>query len=78
MNNPHELKHDFEQTFQRLKSHMDESFIMIENNPVHRDEIIDLWKDYIQAFSAYAMQNSEQYNNRDIYKAITKVLIFGK
>ena len=78
MNNAQELRQDFEQTFQRLKSHMDESFIMIENNPAHRDEVIDLWKDYIQAFSSYAMQNSEQYNNRDIYKAITKVLIFGK
>ncbi|AOT71391.1 lipase chaperone [Geosporobacter ferrireducens] len=78
MSSAHELKQDFEQTFQRLKSHMDESFMMIENNPAHRDEVIDLWKDYIQAFTAYAMQSSEQYNNRDIYKAITKMLIFGK
>ncbi|SHJ83810.1 hypothetical protein SAMN02745975_03009 [Geosporobacter subterraneus DSM 17957] len=78
MNNAQELKQDFDETFRRLKNHMEESFSMIENNPARRDEVIDLWKDYIQAFTTYAVQSSEQHNNRDIYKAITRALIFGK
>lgn len=78
MNSAQELKQDFDETFRRLKKHMEESLEIIENSPTHRDEVVDLWKDYIQAFTTYAVQSSEQHNNRDIYKAITRALIFGK
>jgi hypothetical protein len=73
-----QLEEDFEKSFADLRNLIDVSFQMIEKNPHHKDQIIDMWKNSVQNFSMYAVHSSEKYNNKEVYKAIAKTLIFGK
>lgn len=72
------LDQKFDQTFIQLKSHIAESFEYIKNNPQEKDEVIDLWKNYIKGFLQEATYLSEKYKNKDIIKAISKMMIFGR
>lgn len=72
------LTQEFDKTFVQLKSHITESFEHIQNNPQDKDEVIDLWKNYIKVFLQDATKLSERYKNKDIIKAISKMLIFGR
>ncbi|MBB6217655.1 hypothetical protein HNQ80_003778 [Anaerosolibacter carboniphilus] len=78
MENIDEIKEGFEKSFADLRNLIDSSFYIMEKQPQYRDQIIDMWKESIQNFSTYAVQSSEKHNNRDVYKAISKALIFGK
>lgn len=72
------LTQEFDETFVQLKSHITESFEYIQNHPQDKDEVIDLWKSYIKSFLQEATKLSERYKNKDIIKAISKMLIFGR
>ncbi|MFT9498091.1 hypothetical protein [Anaerosolibacter sp.] len=78
MENMNQLRGEFEKSFAGLRNLIDTSFQMMEKNPQLKDPIIEMWKDSVQNFSAYAVHSSEKYNNREVYKAIAKTLIFGK
>jgi hypothetical protein len=78
LENINELKEGFEKSFGDLRNLIEVSFEMIEKNPQQQDQIVDMWKDSVQSFSGYAIQCSEKHNNREVYKAIAKTLIFGK
>ncbi len=78
MENIHQLKEDFEKSFADLRNLIDVSFQMIEKNPHQKDQIIDMWKNSVHNFSVYAVHSSEKYNNKEVYKAIAKTLVFGK
>ena len=68
----------FQQAHELLKDNMVESFEHIQNNPQEKDETLKLWKSYIRGFVKEGTELSEQYHNKDIVKAISKMLIFGR
>lgn len=69
---------EFDTCFKTLKEQIDESFIIMDKYPDEKYVIIDMWKARIMEFISYTCEASEKYNNREVFKAITKALIFGK
>lgn len=73
-----ELREDFENCFENLQKLVNRSLDLMGNNPGTRDDVADLWKQYVSRFSTFTFKTSEKHNNREVFKAITKALIFGK
>ncbi|WHH60577.1 hypothetical protein [Petroclostridium sp. X23] len=69
---------EFDHSFENLQNQIDHSLSLINHHPEHKKEIIDMWAKHIKQFTTYAFQSSEKHNNRDVYKAITKALIFRR
>ena len=61
-----------------LEKVTEDSFLLMESYPEKKDEIINMWKNYIKKFITYTYNTGEKYNNKDVIKTITKALIFGK
>lgn len=78
MENYDQFKEEFNTCFKTLQKLTTESFSLMENDPEMKDEIINLWKNHILKFKTSTYKTSEKYNNKDIFKAITKALMFGK
>lgn len=73
-----QFKKEFDTCFKTLEKLTTDSFSLMEDDPKKRDEIISLWKDYILVFKSFTFKTGEKYNNRDVFKTITKALMFGK
>ncbi|MFZ5969241.1 MAG: hypothetical protein ACOYVK_18955 [Bacillota bacterium] len=73
-----ELKEGFSDAFEILKKLIDHSFDYMQKNPDKRDEIMELWQNYVRKFITYSLESSEKYNDREVFKAISKALLFGK
>lgn len=78
MENSDNFRHEFDECFKNLIKQVDYSFQYMEKYPEKKEEVINLWKEHIQRFISYTFKSSEKYNNKDVFKAITKALIFGK
>ena len=78
LENINQLMGSFERSFTDLRTLIDSSFEVMHSHPQYKDQIIDMWKESIQDFSNYTIQSSEKHNDRDVFKAISKALIFGK
>lgn len=73
-----QLVEKFENAFQTLHTNLVDSFEGMQSQPESKSEIIDLWKKYLRRFVNEATEMSEQYKNKDLLKAITRMFIFGK
>ena len=72
------MKEELEMSFRSLEKLVSDSFSDMKNEPGSKDEIIDLWKNHILSFKSCMYNTSEKYNNKDLFKALTKALTFGK
>ena len=61
-----------------LKENMEESFEHIDQNPKDSKEMISIWKNFANKFMKEFVFLSEKYNNKDIAKAIGKMIMFGR
>lgn len=50
----------------------------MDTEPRRKDEIIALWKNHITKFIAHTYKTGEKFNNKDVFKTITKAIIYGK
>lgn len=73
-----DIKKEFQKASDALKYAMELSFKEYKNDPSKKNEIVNLWQETIGEFLQYFSKISEKYNGKDLYKAITKVIIFGK
>lgn len=78
MENRSQFKDEFDKCFEKLLCLIDESFSIMDNSPDDKDYLISLWKNRITQFITHTFKTGEKYNNKDVFKAITKTLIFGK
>ena len=78
MENDINLKEDLEKCFETLNRLIDESFVIIAKNPEKESWIIDLWKGHISKFMSHTLRTGDKHNNKGVFKAITKALIFGR
>lgn len=72
------LVEHFEEAFKILHNNLVDSFEGMKNDPASKTEITNLWKQYLRKFVDEATAMSEQYQNKDLVKAITRMFIFGK
>ncbi|ADH61438.1 conserved hypothetical protein [Thermoanaerobacter mathranii subsp. mathranii str. A3] len=73
-----DIKKEFQKALETLKNAMELSFKEYKKNPSKKNEIIGLWEYTLGEFFQYFYKVSEKYDAKDLYKAITKVMIFGK
>lgn len=73
-----DIKKEFQKAVDALKYAIELSFKEYKKDPSKKDQIVALWQDTIGEFFKYFSKISEKYNAKDLYKAITKVMIFGK
>ncbi|MCX7711581.1 MAG: hypothetical protein N2484_17205 [Clostridia bacterium] len=78
MSETSKLKEEISHCFSDLRENIDKSFILMKNNPNTKDEMIEIWKKYVVQFIGYTFNESEKYGNKEVFKEITKALIFGK
>lgn len=78
MVNYEQFKNEFETCFKTLHKLTAESFRLMDEQPALKDEMISLWKSHILTFISYTYSTGEKHNNKDVFKAITKALMFGK
>lgn len=57
---------------------MAESFEHIDKNPNDSKEMIAIWKEFANKFMKEFIRLSEKYDNKDIAKAIGKMIMFGR
>lgn len=72
------FREDFDKSFENLKKQVDASFEIMCQKPEIKEEVIDLWKTNVSQFISYTLSTSEKYHNKDVFKAITKAMIFGR
>lgn len=73
-----QFKDEMNKSFEGMKKIIDESFIKLGKSPSEEEKIIELWRAHVSDFISYTFKASEKNNNKDIFKAITKALAFGK
>lgn len=78
LENHNHLKDEVNKSFETLKKLIEESFSSMDKTPESKDKIIKLWENQISQFVLYTFKLGERYENKDIFKAITKTMIFGK
>ena len=78
MSDTKKLKEEISNCFLDLRGHIEKSFILMQNDPDVKEEMIDAWKKYVVQFISYTFNESEKYGNKEVFKEITKALIFGK
>lgn len=78
MVNREQVESNLNEIFAILKKNMTESFEHIDKNPKDSKEMIAIWKDFANKFMKEFVRLSEKYNNKDIAKAIGKMIMFGR
>ena len=78
MENDSQFKDEINACFKSLEKLLDESFLKLESTPSEKEKIVKLWVTHVSKFVSYTYKASEKNNNKDIFKAITKALVFGK
>ncbi|MGB9678421.1 MAG: hypothetical protein ACPL3A_00295 [Thermoanaerobacteraceae bacterium] len=73
-----EMKKEFIKASEILKSIAEISFKEFEKDPTKKNDIVALWQQTISEFFQYTSTASEKYNGKELYKAITRSMIFGK
>lgn len=76
MVNREKIEYNLNEVFNMIKKNMIESFEHIEENPKDSNEIIDIWKDFANKLMKEFFTLSEEYDNKDIAKAIGKMIMF--
>jgi hypothetical protein len=72
------LTTEVDQSFDKLKQEISESFDLLDTDPERKKEVIGLWKQHIQQFLAFTFDTGEKRGNKDVFKGITKAVIFGR
>lgn len=70
------IEYNLNEVFNILKNNMIESFEYMEENPEGSNEIISTWKDFTNKLMKEFFTLSEEYDNKDIAKAIGKMIMF--
>lgn len=78
MENDSQFKDEINKCFKSMEKLIDESFLKLESTPSEKEKIVNLWIAHVSKFVSYTYKASEKNNNKDIFKAITKALVFGK
>jgi hypothetical protein len=78
LENETQFNDEIDKCFESMKMLIDESFLKLEKNPAEKDRLVDYWKYHVSDFISYTFKASEKNKNKDIFKAITKALVFGK
>jgi hypothetical protein len=78
LENLDQFEDDFDKCFDTLHKIVSESFMIMENDPEKRDEVMNLWKNHILKFVSFTHKESEEHHNKDVFKAISKALMFGR
>lgn len=78
MEDYNQLKEEVDASFKTLQNLITDSFTFMKNDPGKKDEMIQLWKNHILQFTTYTYKTGERYENKDVFKSITKALMFGK
>lgn len=73
-----QFKEEFDMCFKTLQKMTEGSFSLMESCPERKNEIINLWKGNILEFISNTYRTGEKYNNKEIFKTITKALMFGR
>lgn len=76
MVNKEKIEYNLNEVFNILKNNMIESFEYMEENPEGSNEIISTWKDFANKLMKEFFTLSEEYDNKDIAKAIGKMIMF--
>lgn len=72
------IQTNLEEAFQMLRTNLTESFQYMQDHPEEKGEVINDWKGYLRKFVDEATALSEQYKNKDLIKAISRMFIFGR
>lgn len=78
MINRAQVESNLNEIFDILKKNMAESFEHIDKNPNDSKEMIAIWKEFANKFMKEFIRLSEKYDNKDIAKAIGKMIMFGR
>lgn len=62
--------------FGQLKNQVDLSFEAMQSSPEMRKQILGLWEKKLKEFLSYTMSKSQQYNDKTIFKTLTKAVLF--
>ena len=73
-----QFKNEFDTCFKTLQKLTSDSFQLMDGHPDLKDEMIGLWKNNILKFISYTYSTGEKHKNKDVFKTITKALMFGK
>lgn len=67
---------ELERLFRELKSQVDLSFAAMQQSPESKKIILGLWEKKIREFVAYTVKTSQKYNDKTIFKTLTKAFLF--
>lgn len=73
-----ELRNEMDDCFETLHRLINESFVMMDDQKELRDEVVELWKQHILRFVNHTYKTGEKFNNKEVFKSITKALMFGR
>ena len=76
--NVQNLQDSFKNSFDNLENLVETSYDLIGDNPQKREQVLTLWKQNIVEFKRFVQVSSRQHQDKDIFKTITKSLMFGK
>jgi uncharacterized protein YktB (UPF0637 family) len=72
------IQTNLEEAFQMLRVNLTDSFQYMQDHPEEKPDVISDWKGYLRKFVDEATSLSEQYKNKDLIKAISRMFIFGR
>lgn len=72
------IQTNLEEAFHLLQGTLKDSFQYMRDHPEEQPEVIDEWKACLRKFVDEATLRSEEYKNKDLIKAITRMFIFGR
>lgn len=67
---------DLDLLFDQLKKQVDLSFEAMHSSPQMHSIILGLWERELKEFLSYTMAKSQEYNDKTIFKTLTKALLF--
>ncbi len=73
-----ELNQRFNEAYELLKMNADDSFKYIKDNPNERKYVIGIWKSFAKKLSKDIIQMSQDYDDKETIKSISKMILFGR
>lgn len=78
MANRENIESNLNEAFNIVRDNMIQSFEHINDNPKDTNEVIAVWKSFSNKLMKEFFTLSEKYDNKDIAKAIGKMIMFGR
>jgi len=73
-----QLKKETDDCFKVLHKLISDSFVLMDEQKELREEIVELWTGHIRKFVNFTYKTGEKHNNKEVFKGITKTLMFGR